>query len=55
MDIEKLIKTVVQCIYNVRGILMQGYLESVYKRALMVELERCGFKTESEKTINRFL
>ena len=54
MDIEKLIKTVVQCIYNVRGILMQGYLESVYKRALMVELERCGFKTESEKTITVF-
>ena len=37
---ELLIKTIIQCIYNVRGILGPGYLESVYKNALMRELEQ---------------
>lgn len=54
MDTEKLIKAVVQCIYNVRGVLMPGYLETVYKRALAVELENNGFKTETEKAIHVF-
>lgn len=39
MNIENIIKTIVQCIYNVRGILGPGYLESVYKKALMREFE----------------
>lgn len=49
MDTEKMIRTVMQCIYNVRGDLTQGYLETVYKRALAIELERYGLKCESEK------
>lgn len=36
---ELLIKKIIQCIYNVRGILGPGYLESVYKKALMREFE----------------
>lgn len=51
MDTEEIIKTVVQCIYNVRGILVQGYLETVYRRALAVELERYGLKYETEKSM----
>ncbi len=39
MNLENLISTVIQCIYNVRGILGPGYLESVYKKALMREFE----------------
>lgn len=48
MNIETLIKSIIQCIYNVRGILGPGYLESVYKNALMRELELNGLKASSE-------
>lgn len=52
METENLIKTIVQCIYNVRGELKQGFLESVYKRALIIELESLGLTAESEYPIN---
>ena len=39
MNNEELIKQIIQCIYNVRGILGPEYLESVYKNALLRELE----------------
>lgn len=48
MNIETLIKSIIQCIYNVRGILGPGYLESVYKNALMRELELNGLKASTE-------
>lgn len=48
MNIETLIKSIIQCIYNVRGILGPGYLESVYKNALMRELELNGLRATSE-------
>lgn len=48
MKDEELIKTIVQCIYNVRGILGPGYLESVYKNALLRELELNGLDASTE-------
>ncbi len=48
---ELLIKTIIQCIYNVRGILGPGYLESVYKNALMRELELNGLKSSAEESL----
>lgn len=48
MNIETLIKSIIQCIYNVRGILGPGYLESVYKNALMRELELNGLRAKTE-------
>lgn len=48
MEIETLITRVVQCIYNVRGVLKQGFLESVYQRALMIELHANGLQAEAE-------
>lgn len=51
MNTEELIRTIVQCIYNVRGILGPGYLESVYKNALMRELELNGLKATTEKSL----
>lgn len=48
MNIETLIKSIIQCIYNVRGILEPGYLESVYKNALMREHELNGLKASTE-------
>lgn len=51
MNEEKLIKTIVQCIYNVRGILGPGYLESVYKNALMREFELYGLNASTERPL----
>lgn len=51
MNEEKFIKTIVQCIYNVRGILGSGYLESVYKNALMREFELYGLNASTERPL----
>lgn len=48
MNKEELIRAIVQCIYNVRGILGPGYLESVYKNALMREFELNGLIASAE-------
>lgn len=48
---EKLIKTIIQCCYNVRGFLSAGYLESVYQKALLYELYLHGLKTLEEYPI----
>lgn len=51
MEEEKLIKTIIQCCYNVRGILCSGYLESVYKKALKYELSLYGLSSIEEYPI----
>ena len=51
MDIEKLITTINNCAVNIRRQLPQGYLESVYKNAMIVELRKHGLKYEVEKPI----
>ena len=48
MITENLVKTIVQCIYNVRGVLGPGYLESVYKKALLREFELNSLNASSE-------
>ena len=52
MDVELLIKTVMECSKNIRKHLGPGYLESVYKNAMLVELEKNGLAYEVEKPIN---
>ena len=37
MEIESLIKTIIQCAYNVRRDLGAGFLEAVYQKALLIE------------------
>jgi GxxExxY protein len=51
MDVEVLIRTVMECSKNIRRALGPGYLESVYKNAMMVELNRRGLAYEAEKPI----
>ena len=51
MNIEDLIKQIVQCAYNVRTKLSAGYLESVYLNALLIELNVNGLKAEKEVPI----
>ena len=48
MDIEKIVSTVIDCAYKVRHELINGYLESVYENALMLELKNCGINAEAQ-------
>ena len=52
METEELIKAIIQCAYNVRIHLTAGFLESVYQKALMIELQEKGIHTEAEKPID---
>lgn len=52
MEIEELIKTIIQCAYNVRIHLSAGFLESVYQKALMIELQEKGIHAEVEKPVD---
>ena len=54
MDVETLVKTVIDCSKNIRRHLGPGYLESVYKNAMLVELKKNGLSYEVEKPINVF-
>ena len=46
MSIEELIKLVINKTYEVRSHLVAGYLESVYKKALLIELREAGREVE---------
>lgn len=48
MNIENLLLLVKDCAFEVRKNLAQGYLESVYRRALMVELQSRGLSAREE-------
>ena len=52
MDVEVLIRTVMECSKNIRRALGPGYLESVDKNAMMVELNKRGLAYEAEKPIS---
>ena len=52
VDVELLIKTVMDCAGKIRRCLGPGYLESVYKNAMQVELRKNGLSYEVEKPIN---
>lgn len=54
MDVETLIKTVIECSKSIRKQLGPGYLESVYKNSMLVELKKNGLNYEVEKPINVF-
>ena len=48
MDIEELIKVIINIAYEVRSHLVAGYLETVYKKALLIELGEAGLEVEDE-------
>lgn len=54
MDVELLIKTVMECSKNIRKHLGPGYLEPVYKNAMLVELKKHHLSYEVEKPISVF-
>ena len=52
MDVEMLIRTVMECSKNIRRVLGPRYLESVYKNSMLVELNKRGLVYEIEKPIS---
>ncbi len=52
MELESLVKKVIQSAYNVRLQLPAGFLESVYQKALLIELEKNGISAKDEVPIN---
>ena len=51
MDIEKLCYDVIGAAMRVHSYFGDGYLEEVYKNALLVELKKLGFDVQSEVAI----
>lgn len=52
MELESLVKKVIQSAYNVRLQLPAVFLESVYQKALLIELEKNGISAKGEVPIN---
>ena len=53
-NVEELIKQIIDCAYEVRLRLMPGFLESVYKKALLLELQSRGILAEEEYPMKVF-
>lgn len=51
-DIEKLIKTVIECAKSIRCQLGPGFLENVYKNAMIIELRKRHLTYETEQPIH---
>jgi len=51
MKHKELTGKIIECAYKVHNNLGFGFLESVYQKALLIELEKAGLKAEKEKKI----
>ncbi|MEN8126871.1 MAG: GxxExxY protein [Planctomycetota bacterium] len=51
MEYEELTKTVIGCAYKVYNVLGYGFLESVYEKAMLIELDKVGIRSESQKEV----
>ena len=51
MELEELTHQVIGCAYKVFNTLGFGFLESIYHKAMLIELSRADLKAESEKPL----
>lgn len=51
MKHEALTQQIIGCLVKVHRTLGPGFLESIYRRALCLELQRSGLKVEAEKPV----
>lgn len=51
MEHEELTRKIIGCAYKVFNQLGFGFLESVYKKAMVIELSKNGFKVEEERPL----
>ncbi len=52
MEHEQLTETIIGCAYRIYRKLGYGFLESVYEKSLLIELQKAGLKAESQIPIN---
>ena len=52
MEYEKLTEAIIGCAYRVYRQLGYGFLESVYEKSMILELQKHGLKAESQTPIN---
>ena len=48
---HKLTETIIQSIIRVHQVLGPGFLESIYRKAMVIELRRRGLAVETEKEV----
>ena len=51
MEFKELTEKIIGCAYKVYNTLGFGFLESVYEKSLIIELEKAGLDVESQKKI----
>ena len=51
MEHEELTNTIIGCAYKVHNVLGYGFLESVYEKAMRIELHKAGLCAEAQKDI----
>ena len=51
MEYEKLTETIIGCAYKVFNKMGYGFLESVYEKCLLIELEKADLNAESQKPL----
>lgn len=52
MDVEKIISDIIQAAYDVRSLLMPGFLEKVYENAMLIELRDKGYRVKQQVPID---
>ena len=49
--LDPLTKNIIRCIITVHRVLGPGFIESIYRRALVIEFENQGLRVEAEKRV----
>ena len=52
MDVEKIISDIIQAAYDVRSLLLPGFLEKVYENAMLIELRNKGYRVKQQVPID---
>ena len=52
MDVENIISDIIQAAYDVRSLLMPGFLEKVYENAMLIELRDKGYRVKQQVPID---
>lgn len=52
MQDEELTQTIIGCAYRVYNTLGFGFLESVYEKSLLIELQKQGLQAESQRPVS---
>ncbi len=51
MPYQELTEKIIGCAYRVHNVMRFGFLESVYEKCLLIELQKLGLQVESQKPI----